>query len=298
MSGLVTAANRTPYVGLIAWFTVLCGLAMGHTVLVLTRYIFDAREETRLGEVAVCVAMGLIGWAMVWRGRRMGEAIGTWLGYVAGSLIWTGWFELAWKVTAHALKVPTVDYDGQPILNAELQVIQASVVPFLVVLIMYYVNKETRCSAVLWIRRQTRMDPGRPLTGKERNFAALTAFETIAVTWACYIITIFLVDPRIIGNPMTMTAQLPFLGFAIWGIYLVTRIVKHKHFPGALRYAIASGNVFWIGIEAGSRMGIYPEVWIKPVQYPLMVSLIALAMVAMLTIIWKSAPMDRSAAAA
>ncbi|MBM3513912.1 MAG: hypothetical protein FJX59_09370 [Alphaproteobacteria bacterium] len=298
MTGLVAAANRTPYVGLIAWFTVLCGLAMGHTVLVLTRHIFDAREELKTGEVLVCVAMGIIGWAMIWRGRGMGEAVGTWLGYVAGSLIWVGWFELAWKVTSHALKVSTVDFEGQPILSAELQVIQASALPFLVVLMMYYVNKETRCSAVLWIRRKTNMNPGQPLTGKERNFAALTAFETMAVTWACYIITIFLVDPRIVGNPMTEMAQLPFLGFTIWGFYLITRVMKHKHFPGALRYAIASGNIFWIGVEAGSRMGIYPEVWIKPVQYPVAVSVIAIILITTLTIIWKSTPLDRSAVAA
>lgn len=298
MTNAITSLNRAPFVGLIAWATVLCGLAMGHIVLVLTRYIFDAREELRLGEVIVCVGMGLVGWAMVWHGRRRGEAVGTWLGYIAGSLIWTGWFELAWKITAHAMKVPTVDYEGQPILNAELQVIQASVLPFLVILIMYYVNKETRCNAVLWIRRQTHMNPGQPATGKERNFAALTAFETMAVTWACYIITIFLVDPRIIGNPMTMTAQLPFLGFTIWGFYLLYRVTKHKHFPAALRYAIPSGNVLWIGVEAGSRMGIYPEVWIKPVQYPVMCALIVAAMIAALVVIRKNVSDEGTMAAA
>ena len=298
MTTAIATLNRSPYVGLIAWVTVLCGLAMGHTVLVLLRYLTEAREELRLMEVVGCVGMGLVGWAMVWHGRRRGEAVGTWLGYIAGSLIWTGWFELAWKITAHAMKVPTVDFEGVPVLNAELQVIQASVLPFLVILIMYYINKETRCNAVLWIRRKTHMNPGEPVTGKERNFAALTAFEVMAVTWACYIVTIFLVDPRLIGNPMTMTAQLPFLGFTIWGVYLLTRVLKHKHFPAALRYAIPSGNILWIGIEAGSRMQIYPEVWIKPLQYPAMVGLIGVAMVAALVVIRKNAPDERTAVAA
>lgn len=282
---MASAAIRAPYVGLIAWATVLFGLAMGHTVLVLLRHFTDARHDVTTAEVICCVAMGLIGWAMIWHGRRRGEGVGTWLGYIAGSLIWTGWFELAWKIAAHALKVPVVEFEGTPILNAELQVIQASVLPFLVVMFFYYLNKETRCNAVLWIRRQTRMDPGRPATGKERNFAALTAFEVIAVTWACYIITIFLVDPRLIGNPMTMTAQLPFLGFTMWGVYLLVRLLKHQHFPAALRYAIPAGNVLWIGIEAGSRMQIYPEVWIRPLQFPVSVTLIGLGLIATLTLI-------------
>ena len=159
MPAAAATAIRAPYVGLIAGATVLFGLAMGHTVLVLLRHITDAREAIMPMEVAASVAMGLIGWAMIWHGRKRGEAVGTWLGYIAGSLIWTGWFELAWKVTAQALKVPVVEFEGAPVLTAELQVIQASVVPFLAVLFFYYVNKETRCNAVLWIRRQTKMNP-------------------------------------------------------------------------------------------------------------------------------------------
>jgi hypothetical protein len=52
----------------------------------------------------------------------------------------------------------------------------------------------------------------------------------------------------------------------------------------ALRYAIGTGNVNWIWIEAGSRAELYEEVWIKPVQYPVMMSLVFATLVALLIV--------------
>ncbi|MCB2108250.1 MAG: hypothetical protein KDE14_11145, partial [Rhodobacteraceae bacterium] len=182
------------------------------------------------------------------------------------------------------LNVQPVEYNGTPILNGELQIIQASVIPFLVLMIFLTINKETRCTMMLWIRRQLKLDAGRAVTGKERNFAAITALEAVATTWACYIITIMIVDPRIVGNPMSMAAQLPYVAIFAWGMYLIWRLVKQKYMAPALRYAIGAGNVNWIWVEAGSRAKMYPEIWIKPLQYPVEMTLIALGLVGTLII--------------
>lgn len=284
MTAISALLARTPFVGLTALVAVLFGLAIGHTMLVLMRHVLNADVDITTAEVALSLVMGSAGVAMVWHGRLRGEAVGTWYGFIAGTMIWVGFFELGWKTFAHALKVQPVEYQGIPILSAELQVIQASVIPFLMLMTFLTINKETRCNMMLWIRRQLRLDAGRALTGKERNFAAVTALESIATTWACYIITIMIVDPRIVGNPMTMTAQLPYLGFFAWGMYLIWRLTKQKHMAPALRYAIGTGNVNWIWIEAGSRAEMYPEVWIRPLEYPVLMTLVFTVLVGTLVL--------------
>jgi len=279
---------RPPFVGIAAGIAVLFGIAMGHTILVLMRDLLDAKEEIRTSEVIVSLAMGCIGFVMVWTSRAKGEAIGSWMGFIAGTLIWTGFFELSWKIFAHALNPQYVMYDGAPVLNPELQVIEASTLAFFILMAFLTINKETRCNMMMWIRNKLGLKTGPAMTGKERNFAAVTALESITTTWACYIITILLVDPRIIGNPMTMTAQLPWLFFFFWGGYLLYRLTKQKHMAPALRYAIGTGNVNWIWIEAGSRAKFYPEIWIKPLQYPVSMSLIFASLVALLAIMYQN----------
>lgn len=273
---------QPPAVGLIAMATVLFGLAIGHTTLVLMRHVLDADTEIRTSENIVSLVMGCIGFVMVWQGRNRGEAVGTWLGFIAGTLIWIGFFEISWKIFAKALNVQTVMYEGGPVLNPELQVIEASLIPFLMSMAFLTINKETRCNMMMWIRNKLGMKAGRAVTGKERNFAAVTALESIFTTWACYIITILAVDPRLIGNPYAMTAQIPFLLIFGWSIYLMYRLSFQKHMAPALRYAIGTGNVSWIWIEAGSRARFYPEIWIKPLQYPVLMSLVFASLVALL----------------
>jgi hypothetical protein len=280
----VAAWYRPPVVGGVALAAVLFGLAIGHTTLVLMRHLLGAEADIVPAEVAVSLIMGAAGVYMVWDGRTRGEAVGTWVGFIAGTMIWIGFFELGWKVFAHALNPRPVQYDGIDILNAELQVIQASSVAFLMLMTFLTINKETRCNMMLWIRTKLGMRAGPAMTGKERNFAAVTALESIATTWACYIITIMIVDPRIVGNPMSLAAQLPYVAIFAWGMYLIWRLTKQKHMAPALRYAIGTGNVNWIWIEAGSRAEMYEEIWIKPVQYPVLMSLVFAGLVVTLVI--------------
>jgi hypothetical protein len=232
--------------------------------------------------------MGSIGFFMVWVGRLRGEAVGTWMGFIAGTLIWVGFFELGWKTFALALNPQPVMYQDVPVLSPELQVIQASTVAFLFLMAFLTINKETRCNLMLWIRNKLGLKAGQAVTGKERNFAAVTATESIATTWACYIITIMIVDPRIVGNPMSMEAQLPYLAIFAWSMYLIYRLTKQKHMAPALRYAIGTGNVSWIWIEAGSRAELYEEIWIKPVQYPMLMGMVFIGLVVCLAVMYQN----------
>lgn len=287
-STTIASYFKPPAVGVISLIAVIFGIAVGHTTLVLMRHWLSADHDLTASEIIASVILGSAGFYLVWVGRLRGEAVGTWLGFIAGTMMWIGFFELSWKIFAHALRPAPVTYEGLVILNPELQVIEASTAAFLVLMAFLTINKETRCNMMVWIRRQLDMDPGRPMTSKERNFAAVTALESIATTWACYIVTIICVDPRLIGNPMSTAAQLPFLAIFVWGIYLIWRLTKQKHMAPALRYAIGVGNVNWIWIEAGSRLKVYPEIWIKPLQYPLAMSAIAATLILAMTVMLRN----------
>ncbi|MCB2107718.1 MAG: hypothetical protein KDE14_08470, partial [Rhodobacteraceae bacterium] len=92
MSSVMAVASRTPFVGLIAVTAVLFGLAIGHTTLVLMRHVLDADRSITGPEVALSAVLGCAGVWMVWYGRLRGEAVGTWLGFIAGTMIWIGFF--------------------------------------------------------------------------------------------------------------------------------------------------------------------------------------------------------------
>jgi hypothetical protein len=59
--------------------------------------------------------------------------------------------------------------------------------------------------------------------------------------------------------------------------------------PGAaFRYAIATGSILWLPTEAFSYWGVYPEVWLRPTEYPLLMSAVALLFLAALAMAWQS----------
>jgi hypothetical protein len=95
---------------------------------------------------------------------------------------------------------------------------------------------------------------------------------------------------------MGMAAQLPYLAIFAWGLYLIYRITFQKHMAPALRYAIGAGNINWIWIEAGSRAELYEEIWIKPLQYPMIMGLVFAGLVVTLIIMYRN-PGGRAAAA-
>ena len=73
-------------------------------------------------------------------------------------------------------------------------------------------------------------------------------------------------DPRLIRYDST-AAMIITGGFVVWGIYLASKLLKIRGVGPAFRYAIPTGNIIWLPIEAFSRWGLYPEVWIMPAQY-------------------------------
>ena len=269
MEAIINRINTQPFTGVFSLFMVWFGMALGHTLIVLQH------STLPLGIVdsAFSWALGLGGFALVWVGMRRPEGQATILGYLGGNLIWCGIFEWTWRYFGHWLNVEPVMDQGMIILSPELLLIQSTTLLVFAMLVFFGANKDTRCRMFMWFHRNFRLRPDSMTPGYKRQHARTAALETVFLIWTIYLFAIWINDPRGIRYD-SIAAVVITVGFIVWGIYLVTKLVKVRGFGPTFRYAIPTGSICWLPIEALSRWGLYPEVWIKPAEYSLLMILV------------------------
>ncbi len=265
MPRLALDIDKPAITALLCLLTVFCGLALGHTLVVLQ---WQITAGNALLDTAVSMALGATGVYLVWAGLSRPENQATLMGYLGGNLIWVGFFEWTWHYFGKWLKLEPVTDNGIPILMPGLLMIQATSLIVFVLLIFFGANKDTRCRMFMWFHRNFRLRPGRMTPGYQRQHARTTAIETVFLIWFIYLCAITINDPRLIRYDST-AAMLITVGFLAWGLYLVSKLVKIRGVGPAFRYAIPTGNILWLPIEGFSRWGLYPEVWVKPMEYSL-----------------------------
>jgi hypothetical protein len=118
---------------------------------------------------------------------------------------------------------------------------------------------------LVWIGL-TKRENQATILGYQRQHARTTAIETVFLIWFIYVCAIVINDPRLIRYD-SVVAMIITVGFVVWGIYLVNRLLQVRGLGAAFRYAIPTAHILWLPIEACSRWGLYPEIWVKPVQY-------------------------------
>jgi len=261
--------GETPVAGLFSLLMVWCGLSLGHSLIVIQHGALPMGAI----DTAVSMAFGFGGFTLVWIGMKRPENQATILGYLGGNLIWCGFFEWTWRYTAHSLNIEPVLDNGLMILSPELLMIQATTLIVVALLIFFGANKDTRCRMFMWFHRNFKLRPDKMTPGYKRQHARNTALETVFLVWTIYLFAVWINDPRGIKYD-SIAAMTITVGFVIWAIYLISKLLKIRGLGAAFRYGIPTGNIAWLPIEAFSRWGLYPEVWIKPYQYPVLMSLV------------------------
>jgi len=284
MTKAVSVLTRPPWFNIIAVLLVMGGIALGHSAVILQWRITGGYS---LADSLVSLAIGSAGVTLVWRGLKQAELPATVMGYLGGNLIWLGFFEWTWHAFGNWMGLEPVTDQGFEILSPGLQVIQATSVLVLVLLIFLGSNKDTRCRMFMWFHRHLRIRPGRMTAGYKRQFSRITAMETVFLIWMIYIFAITINDPRLIRYD-SPTAIVLTVGFLVWGLYLVSRLVRVRTPAAAFRYAIATGSVLWLPTESFSYWGLYPEVWIRPTEFPLLMTGVALGFVAGCVLAWRA----------
>ncbi|MBL8628670.1 MAG: hypothetical protein JNM81_03510 [Rhodospirillaceae bacterium] len=258
-----------PFVGAFGFIAVLGIVPLMHSLLSLVMHAFSKDYETLVSILIGAVAIGMV----IYGSLRNSETLGTWLGFVAAHLVWTGWIELSFRFNPQSMNMGPLIIDGERILSASLLFVQATVGLLLATLPFFIFNRDTRCNAFLWIQRAVRFDAGKPAPAADRNFARITFLEVLYVIWFCYAVSLFLVDKRFLGahHPITYVAG---FGLIMWTFYLLIRLSQFTRIMAAVRYAVPTAGIFWTSIEIAHEWGLYDEFWSKPLEYGLEMSIV------------------------
>jgi hypothetical protein len=295
--GLMALLYRPPWVGLLVFFIVLAFQGLGHTIMIVMEDVWPG--EHYIYESAF--AMGLFGAVLLYLGMRSDKEVkATWLGFWAGSFLWTGWVEFAFVWSGDFLQVPDLmdpNLSGEIATKAEYLVMMSSVGVLGATLVYFLMNPETKCNMFLWLQRNAKLKTGKPTKGHKRNFAAITALETIYVIWFFYLVLLFLYNDDIAGDK-SVAAYTFFFFNTIWAVYLFQRLMKFWRVTSAIRYGIPTAIIAWNSVELMGRWNLFESFWEKPQVYWLemtlfTVAIIIAALLAVLTPAHKKAELSR-----
>ena len=269
---------RPPWVGLLAFGIVFMVQGLGHTVMTGMIWLFGNQYVLLYAAV-----LGLAGGVLLFIGmRKTGEVGATWLGFFAGTFLWTGWVEFAFVWSKNYLGVPDlmdIHAPGEIATKAEYLVMMSSVGVLLATLAPLMMNKETKCNMFVWFQRRLKLRTGKPSRGYERNFAYITCLETMYVVWFCYLALLFIYDENILGDRHPVTYAI-FVANTIWSLYLLQRLAQMWKVTTAIRYAIPTGIIAYSSYEILGRWNLYTDIWVHPDQYWLELSLVLAALLA------------------
>ena len=276
--GLMGLLYRPPWVGLLAFLIVFIVQALGHTVMIVMEDVWPGEEY--IYESAF--AMGLFGaWLLFVGMRSENEVRATWLGFWAGTFLWTGWVEFAFVWAGNFLAVPDLmdpNLPGEIATKAEYLVMMSSVGVLGATLVYFLLNPETKCNMFIWFQRNMGLKTGKPTKGFKRNFAAITALETIYVIWFFYLVLLFLYNEDIAGEKSPAAYTFFFLN-TIWAVYLFQRLMKFWKVTTAIRYGIPTAIIAWNTVELMGRWNLFVSIWEKPQDYALEMSLFTVAVI-------------------
>ena len=296
MESLLKRIGTQPLAGVYCLLLVWSALALGHAAVVIQH----ASNPMGAVDTTFSLLLGFGGFALVWIGMKKPETQATMLGYLGGNMIWCGWFEWTWRYSAHYLNIEgitdSMSIPGEDgvmqtmdvmILSPELLMIQATTLIAVGMLIFFGANKDTRCRMFMWFHRNFKLRPDTMTPGFKRQHARTTAIETVFLIWTIYLFAIFINDPRGIKYD-SMTAVVITVAFVAWAVYLIPKLLKVRGLGPTFRYAIPTGNIAWLPIEAFSRWGLYPEVWIKPSEYPVAMTLVLIFFVTGVMLLYRT----------
>jgi hypothetical protein len=268
-----TRVYKPPFLGLIAILTLLAYQMFGHTFTMIQREFLDHATIFYMDLV-----IGAIGFVFVWKGFGKDELTSTCYGALGGVLIWFGWFESTFELIAGPMKIDIVMFNGTPYFSGGLQILKASGVFITPILMLLALNKDTRCRFFLWFQRNLNLKPESPTVGYRRQYSRITALEYIFITWFIYVVDLILLDPRIF-EPGGMLMMGLFGVFSIWAGYLFFyKMPQQTGVAPTIRYAIGAGIVVWMIPETLAASQMMTEIWLKPFEYPIIMTLVTIFM--------------------
>ena len=271
--------RKAPFIGILSFLVVLFMMPIGHMVMVLIESLFGHHYQYPAATI-----LGLIGALFLFIGTKSeNEDTGTWLGFFAGILIWTGWVEFSFVYFASHLDIAPLIENGEIATKPEYLMMPSSIGIFLATVLYFFFNKDTRCHFFRWFHRHLKLKVGKPSSVRNRTISSITAMETIYITWFFYIVLLLVYDESLFGQYPLATYSIFFISL-VWSLYLFIRLIKFKKMAPAVRYAIPTVIIFWNAVEILGRWNFFEEIWVKPQHFITEMILIVFAFIIVTTL--------------
>jgi hypothetical protein len=275
--------RKPPVLGLMLLALMFGEKMLAHTYTVMTIYVLPAPWK-----YWVPLLIGCIGIWLIIRGLGKDEVKGTILGYSGSVLVWMSWFENGLPLIAKADQIPMfLPEEGNKMagLLGEHVILEASGIFCIISLFFIMLNKDVRCRMLVWIRRKLGLPVGAPTPLYRPNVSRVAAFEYFYVTWFMYVITLVLVDPRLLGlyHPITYTLS---AAIVAWGLYLGYQLTKQREVGLAIRYAIGAGGVLWFVPEVLALYEVFYEFYLRVDKHPIAMLIVLIVVVVALRVLW------------
>ena len=230
--------------GIKAFLTVLLVMPLGHACTVLALRLPPG------GQVIVIIACVTIAAGIMYVTKFMrSSAWSTFLGLIAGTLLWAGLVEIGVKIGAQRIGVEE---------KKAMELTLAIIIPLSLYLLF---NENIRCNFFIALRKSLHIVKGPMPDIPVENWGPRTAFKMFALIWFGHIALFFAYDPDVFGTQST-ACKIFFVSCLLGGTWLFYRLTKAEEMGFAFRYAIPTVVVLWSCIETLAKWKILSEPWI------------------------------------
>jgi hypothetical protein len=261
--------------GLLALVTTFVGHPLSRSV---NRLLLDG-----LGEWAIVgfLLLGFAGVVLVAVNLNSADMRASIAGFIAGLMIWRGFFDGPLRFFGDYFEVPPIDFGGFPLGGRYALLMSSSTIMLALLLLYGLMNRETKCVFMRFTLRLIHWSPGMPTKDLGRSVSRIAAMETVFVQWAIFLLFLFL--GGWLGNPF-------YLAMLLWSAYLLWQLLRRTRGAAAFRYAIPVSIIVWSLVEVGAFFGLYAEIWQAPVENPVSMLLMLGLFVVCLALLLRAEP--------
>ncbi|MDP7009336.1 MAG: hypothetical protein QGI78_07180 [Phycisphaerales bacterium] len=247
--------------GVLAFILVFFLMPIGHAVMILMNSLIP--DQLVLGATVIFL-LGL-GMLIVTR-FTPSSSWQSFLGAIAGVLLWTGGVEYGFLYGAVSLGIDTVNGTA-----GEYRLLMHTWSLLVLLLLYLVVHEGVRCNLFVWLRRKLRLNRSPIVSGKVGNYGPRTAFEMASILWFFYVLLLVLYDENLVGTHHVATYACLVLSLG-GGLYLFYKLIRIKDLGLAIRYAIPTVIVLWNVVEILAKWNVFEEPWIT-LNAPIMLSI-------------------------
>ncbi len=248
--------------GVIAFVTVLFIMPLGHAVTVLA---LKLPHEMHMPIVVASLIAAVI---IIYLSKKIkSPAWETFVGMLAGVLLWASLVEMGVHEGAHA-----IDITERKAMEFTLAI--------LIPLFLYFIfNENLKCNLFIALRRGLGITRGELPEIKIDHWGPRVAIKMFLMIWVGHMILFFGYDEDFFG-PQSLYCKTVFVLCLLGGSYLFYRLTKIKEMDYAFRYAMPTVIVLWSCVELLVKWEITSEPWIT--LNPLFLTIVAIAFIAIL----------------